>query len=61
MADAVAQQRYAGGYRPVAVKLKVKEAPAAYPEHNRVKHKAEGATERWVDVPSKHGGANRRR
>ena len=61
MADMAPRRYYAGDYRPVAVKLKVEEAPAAYPEHNRVKHKAEGATERWVDVPSKHGGADRRR
>ena len=61
MADAVARQRYAGGVQPVELKQGIQEAPVAHPERVKARSEVGGATERWVDVPSKHGGADRRR
>ena len=57
MADAVARQRYAGGYRPVELKLKVEEAPVAHPEHVEARSEVGEATERRDDDHGDHGGA----
>ena len=61
MADAVARQRYAGGYSPVELKLKVEEAPVAHPEHVEARSEVREATERRDDDFGDHGGATRRR
>ena len=61
MADATAWRRYAGNRRPVAVKQRVQEASVAHPERVGVKDRAKGATKRWFDDQSKHGGAKHRR
>ena len=61
MADAVTRQRYAGDYRPVAVKLKVEEAPVAHPKHVEARSEVGEATERRDDDLGDHGGATRRR
>ena len=57
----MARQRYASGYRPVAVKLKVEEAPVAHPEHIEARSEVGEATERRDDDHGDHGGAKRRR
>ena len=58
MADAVAQQRYAGGVRPVELKQGIQEAPEAHPERVEARSEVGEATERRDDD---HGGAKRRR
>ena len=55
------RQRYAGDYRPIAVKLKVEEAPVAHPEHVEARSEVGEATERRDDDHGDHGGAKRRR
>jgi len=60
MADVVVRQHYAGDVQPVELKQGIQEAPVAHPERVEARSEVRGATERWVDVPSKHGGADRR-
>ena len=57
MADTVPRRYYTGDYRLVAVKLKVEEAPAVYPEHNWADNKVGEATVTRVDVHGDHSGA----
>ena len=57
MADTTPRRYYASDYRPVAVKLKVEEAPAAYPKYNWADNKVGEATVTRVDVHGDHGGA----
>ena len=49
---------YAGDRSPVAIEQSAREVSAAHPEHVGAKIETGGATERWVDVYSNHGGAN---
>ena len=58
MADVVARLCYAGDRSPVAIEQSAREVSAAHPEHVGAKIETGGATERWVDVYSNHGGAN---
>ena len=51
------RQRYAGDYRPVAVKLKVEEAPVAHPKHVEARSEVGEATKRRDDNHGDHGGA----
>jgi len=54
----VARLCYAGDRSPVAVEQSAREVSTAHPEHVGAKIETGGATERWVDVYSNHGGAN---
>ena len=49
---------YAGDWSPVAIEQSAREVLAAHPKHVGAKIETGGATERWVDVYSNHGGAN---
>ena len=61
MAATMVRLRYAGDRRPVEIQQTAREAPEAHPERVGVKGRAEGATARWFDELSKHGGAKHRR
>ena len=61
MANVVARSCYAGDRSPVVIEPSAQEVSAAHPEYVGAKTETGGATERWVDVPSRHGGANHRR
>ena len=58
MADTAKQPHYAGETRPIEIKQSSWEGSVAHPERDGAKSETEGATERWVDVYSNHGGAN---
>ena len=61
IADVVAWLCYVGDRSPVAIEQGAREVSTAHPEYVGAKTETGGATERWVDVPSRHGGADRRR
>ena len=49
---------YAGDRSPVAIEQSAREVLVAHPGYVGAKTMTGGATERWVDVYSNHGGAN---
>ena len=57
MADAVAQQRYAGETRPVTVKQRVQEASVAHPECVEATSETGEAMVTRFDGDRDHGGA----
>ena len=59
MADVVARLCYAGDRSPVAIEQGAREVSAAHPEYVGAKIETGGETERRVDVPSSHDGADR--
>ena len=61
MADVVAWLCYAGDRSLVAIEQGAREVSAAHPEYVGAKTETGGATQRWVDVPSRHGRADSRR
>ena len=58
MADVAAQQRYAGGTRPVTVKQRVQEASVAHPERVEATSETVEATVTRFDGDSDHSGAD---
>jgi len=58
MADAVAQQRYAGETRPVTVKQRVQEASVAHPGRVEATSETGEAMVTRFDGDSDHGGAD---
>ena len=58
MADVAAQQRYAGGTRPVTVKQRVQEASVAHPERVEATSETGEATVTRFDGDSDHGGVD---
>ena len=58
MADAVAQQRYAGETRPVTVKQRVHEASVAHPDRVEATGETGEATVTRFDGDWDHGGAD---
>ena len=53
----MAQQRYAGGVRPVELKQGIQEASVAHPERVEARSEVGEATERRDDDHGDHGGA----
>ena len=58
MADAVAQQRYAGEIRMVTVKQRVQEASVAHPDRVEATSETGEATVTRFDGDQDHGGAD---